>query len=78
MSRPSLDYNNSERRWAQRYANRRRSEKAYRERHYSEASSLLCVVNIDVPENIERRESHEPCFKCGDRDGCRHRPWLLP
>jgi hypothetical protein len=26
-----------------------------------------------VPANIERREFHEPCFLCGEREGCKHR-----
>lgn len=35
------------------------------------------VVAVSIPENVERRESHEPCFACGVADGCRHRPWML-
>ena len=32
---------------------------------------------VTVPENVERREVHEPCFACGVAGGCRHRPWML-
>lgn len=29
---------------------------------------------IDVPDNVERRSVHEPCFMCGTAHGlCRHR-----
>lgn len=26
-----------------------------------------------VPADIEVRRIHEPCFMCGQREGCRHR-----
>lgn len=28
---------------------------------------------IIVPENVERLSEHEPCFRCGQARGCRHR-----
>jgi hypothetical protein len=28
---------------------------------------------IIVPDDVEIRLTHEPCFLCGQRDGCRHR-----
>lgn len=28
---------------------------------------------IIVPENVERRDEHEPCFLCGQARGCKHR-----
>lgn len=29
--------------------------------------------HIVVPEDIERVSEHEPCFRCGQARGCRHR-----
>ena len=31
---------------------------------------------VIVPDNIERRDEHVPCLRCGTRAGlsCRHRP----
>jgi len=30
-----------------------------------------------VPENIERRDVHVPCFACGSAGACKHRKWML-
>jgi hypothetical protein len=51
-------------------ANRR-----YRERHFVNPSGLQ-VVTVDIPDDVERREVHTPCFCCGARGACRHRPYL--
>jgi len=49
----------------------------YRARYFVNPSQLM-VVNIAVPEDVERFDYvPEPCFKCGVRRGCRHRPWML-
>ena len=58
----------------------RRAAKRYRERHYRHPQPFAqTVVNIIVPEDVERREEHAPCFKCGVRAdiACRHRPWMI-
>jgi hypothetical protein len=52
-------------------ANRR-----YRERHFVNPSGLQ-VVTVDIPDDVERREVHAPCFCCGARGACRHRWWLV-
>jgi hypothetical protein len=53
-------------------ANRR-----YRERHFVNPSGLQ-VVTVDIPDDVERRDTHVPCFMCGEARGpCRHRWWLL-
>jgi hypothetical protein len=50
----------------------------YRKRwHTGNPSNNLVSHVLTVPEDVERRESHEPCFMCGVRRGCRHRPWML-
>lgn len=57
---PSICYNDREARWIKRYREGR-----------APSSS---VVNITVPDDIERRSVHEPCFYCGTALGlCRHR-----
>jgi hypothetical protein len=50
-----------------------------RERWWTGNPSGLQVANgrVDVPDDVERREESAPCFACGARGGCRHRPWLV-
>jgi hypothetical protein len=58
----------------------RRWMREYRERNYlNPNSSKHEVVNVTAPEDVERRDAHEPCFKCGVRADvpCKHRPWML-
>jgi hypothetical protein len=64
----SICYNDREARWARNYAKRGRGDMP---------ASLQTVVNVTVPEDIERVTEHEPCFYCGVRAGlpCRHRRW---
>lgn len=47
--------------------------RAYYRDHYSTPSVHQSNQRVVPPADIERREFHEPCFKCGDRGGCRHR-----
>lgn len=34
------------------------------------------IRNVAVPPDVRRLEEHAPCFLCGERGACRHRPWL--
>lgn len=54
----------------------RRLRQQYHKRWHSHPSGLK-IDRLTVPENIERREESSPCFNCGERGGCRHRPWML-
>ena len=35
------------------------------------------VVHTIVPEDVERRTEHTPCFLCGASGACKHRKWML-
>jgi hypothetical protein len=51
----------------------------YRERwlkHPNPQASRVVGLRIEVPEDVERRAESAPCFACGVRGGCKHRPWL--
>jgi hypothetical protein len=41
-------------------------------------SAISYISRIDIPEDVERREFHAPCFRCGDRGECRHRRSFFP
>lgn len=48
--------------------------RAYYAENLSTALHRQPPSRIMVPEGIERRKYHEPCFMCGRREGCHHRP----
>jgi hypothetical protein len=50
----------------------------YARHHQSDTRAAIGIAShvVRIPENVERRETHVPCFKCESRGGCRHRPWL--
>jgi hypothetical protein len=36
------------------------------------------AATSSFPDDVERFDYvHEPCFNCGVRGGCKHRPWML-
>jgi hypothetical protein len=50
-------------------------DRRFRERWRSHPS-MNNVVHLEIPDDVvvlDREPS--PCFNCGARDGCRHRPW---
>jgi hypothetical protein len=50
----------------------------YKKRWYTGARPAVKVRDIVVPEDVQRFDGvREPCFHCGTRDGCRHRPWMI-
>ena len=58
---PSICYNDREARWARRY----------REGKLATSSG---VVNVSIPEDVQRVSESEPCFMCGTARGlCKHR-----
>ena len=62
---------------AQRRQNRRKYDRNYK------ATFPFGVrkrgERLEIPDDVERREEHAPCFKCGVRADipCRHRPWMI-
>jgi hypothetical protein len=70
MERGVTRWNDREARWA----------RAYRERNYRSTSPHrnTASIPVDVPDDITvLTRDPSPCFKCGEKDGCRHRPWML-
>jgi hypothetical protein len=56
---------------------RRQARRRY-ERHLTNPSPWNnCVVNATVPDDIQRVETHVPCWQCGSREACKHRKWML-
>lgn len=55
----------------QRLASRREYARLYQHKGGTK------VTPITVPDDVTVLETHVPCFACGNRGGCRHRPWLL-
>lgn len=56
------------------------AQRRTKRRHYAmtiQHSSGKFTSHVTVPEDVEVREESSPCFNCGDRGGCRHRPWML-
>lgn len=54
-------------------AAKRAARKRYAE-HYASISKEKHYADLTtVPDDIEVREFHTPCFMCGQREGCRHR-----
>lgn len=45
----------------------------YHQRHYRCIMPREKRDQFAVPADIEVRAYHEPCFMCGQREGCRHR-----
>jgi hypothetical protein len=35
---------------------------------------LQFIQRVKIPPDVERAHYSEPCFKCGARGACRHRP----
>lgn len=52
-------------------------DRRYRERHFVNPSHNLVSHVMEVPADIRRVETSEPCTFCGVARGCRHRPWML-
>lgn len=53
-----------------------RNSRAKYDRLYSTGhAKQQSYEQVHVPENVERRDVHSPCFRCESRGGCRHRPW---
>lgn len=52
----------------------RENTRIYRARHYGTILPFASRAQsaVDVPDDIERRDTHEPCFKCGAAGECRH------
>lgn len=53
-------------------------EARYRQRWLTGRSGVqVDGGRIVIPEDVERRDVHSPCFNCESRGPCRHRPWML-
>ena len=50
----------------------REYQREYYARQYSAGLDRRGPI-VQVPDDIERLEHHEPCFLCGSARGCRHR-----
>lgn len=48
----------------------------YARRNYHAITPRSPLQSVTIPEDVERLEEHRPCFNCGTRGACRHRPWL--
>jgi hypothetical protein len=59
---------------AQRRVMRDKYDRLYRTGHARVGKGGRPVI---IPDDIEVFVSDRPCFNCGERGGCRHRPWLL-
>jgi hypothetical protein len=70
MERGVTRWNDREARWA----------REYRRRNYLSTSkhNNCASLAVDVPDDITvLTRDPSPCFMCGVRGGCRHRPWML-
>lgn len=59
--------------YLQRHERERRRRKYAR---YYQHDGGTKVRKITVPDDIERRQVHVPCIRCGAARRCNHRPWI--
>jgi hypothetical protein len=57
-------------------AQRRNKRREYA-RHYKSPGARIASHVMRVPDDVERRDNHDPCWYCGQAVGpCKHRKWI--